>query len=140
MMARNPEELSCISIIVCDDIYRDEVSKKLIIVGTFNRITTPRFPCQHERMSVLLTLTNGRGKYDLSVAIEHEGTGEPVAEIRGPLTVQNPLGILDINMQLNKLQFPTAGKYWVTVKADEQIIGQRPISLREKPDSRRTQA
>jgi hypothetical protein len=91
-------------------------------------------------MTVLLTLTNGRGEYDLSVAIEHASTGEPVAEIRGPLTVQDPLGIFDINMQLNKLQFPTPGKYWVTVKADGQIIQQRPIFLRKRPDPEGTSA
>jgi len=134
MMAKNPEKLSCVSIIICDDIYRDEVSKKLVIVGTFNRVTAPSFPCKHGRMSVLLTLTNGRGEYDLSLAIENARTGELVAEVKGPLAVQDPLAISDINLQLHNLVFPTADKYWVMLKADEEIIGQRPFVLQANPD------
>ena len=139
MTARNPEELSCVSIIVCDDIYRDDVSKKLIIVGTFNRIIAPRFPYKHERLHVLFTLTNGRGSYDVTLAIENADTGEPVADFKGPLKIEDPLAIVDVNVRLNYLVFPSPGKYWVKLESDGQIIQQRPFVLQSASEVQETQ-
>ncbi len=129
-MEPNPEKLSCISIIICDEVYRDEVTKKLVIVGTFNRIATQGLPCQHPAMTVLFTLTNGRGKYDLSLSIEHEKTGATIAELRGPVEVTDPLMMSDVSVKLGNVTFPEAGKYWVTLKADEEIIQQRPFAIK----------
>jgi hypothetical protein len=97
-MQPNPEKRSCLSIIVCDDVYRDETTKKLVIVGAFNQIFATEFPCTHRKMVVLFTLTNGRGRYDFSLAIEHEETGEHVVDISGPMQVDNPLRIADVTI------------------------------------------
>ena len=123
----NPEKPTCVSIIVCDDVYRDEATKKLVIVGTFNFLHTPGFPCRHPGMTVLFTVTNAVGKYDLSLCVEHEQTGQKVMEISGPFEVGNPLAISDINMRLENLVFNEEGKYWVVLSADGEIIGQRPF-------------
>ena len=128
-MEPNPEKLSCISIIICDEVYRDEATKKLIIVGTFNRMRTRRLPYKHRAMTVLFTLTNGHGKYELSLSIEHERTGATIAKLGGPLEVGEPLMINDVSMTLENLRFHEAGKYWVTLKADEKIIQQRPFVI-----------
>lgn len=132
-MQPNPEKLSCLSIIVCDDVYRDEVSKKLVIVGAFNQILAPGFPCIHRKMVVLFALTNGRGQYDFSLAIEHEETGEHIVEMRGPMTIDNPLIVTDVDVALLDTSFPRSGKYWVYLKADSEIIQQRPLWVAANP-------
>lgn len=129
-MKPNPEKLTCISIIVCDEVYRDEATKKLVIIGTFNEIIAPAVPCQHPRMTVLFTLTNARGEYDLSLTIEHEKSGHQVIGFSGPMKVDEPLRISDINIELRDLVFPEVGKYWVIVKADGEIIQERPLGVR----------
>ncbi len=126
-MAKNPEKLTCISIIVCDDIYRDEQTKKLILVGTFNSITAPSLPCRHKRMSVLFTLTNARGTYDLSLSIEHVKTEQKVVEFAGPFRADDPLAIHEVHVTLENAVFPEEGKYWVSLSADGEIIQQRPL-------------
>lgn len=126
-MSKNPEKLSCVSIIICDDVYRDEATKKLIIIGTFNNIRANSTPCKHPRMVVLFTITNGHGEYDLSLSIEFERTGGLVTEFRGPLKLKDPLALYDINVTLTDMQFPEPGKYWVVLKADGEIIQQRPM-------------
>jgi len=129
-MAECPERLSCISIILCDDIYRDEATKKLVIVGTFNQITVPSLPIVHSRMCVLFSLTNGNGEYDLSLAIEHERTGQEIVRIQGPLRVDDPLSIRDLNVQFAGVEFPEEGKYWIVLKSGEEILQQRPFDVR----------
>jgi len=126
-MTANPEKLTCISVVVCDEVYRDERTKKLIAVGLFNNIVAGSVPCKHQRITVLFSLTNGRGDYNLRLAIEHEGTGSKVAEITGPFKAKDPLTIADMHVVLDGTVFPEKGKYWVTVSADGEILQQRPF-------------
>ncbi|MFH1109267.1 MAG: hypothetical protein V1790_08745 [Planctomycetota bacterium] len=126
-MKPNPEKVDCISLLVCDDVYRDEITKKLILVGAFSCINAVRLPCQHPRISVHFTLTNARGKYDLALYIENEKSGTRVVELRGPLEINDPLLISDTNVELRNIVFHESGKYWVTVEADGAILAQRPF-------------
>lgn len=132
-MAKNPEKLSCISIIVCDDVYRDERTKKMIIVGTFNQISTARLPSVHPSLNVLFSLTNGRGKYDVRVSVEHETTGEVAVEFGGSIEFNDPLAVNDVNIVLGNLMFKHAGKYWITLKSDGEILQMRPFFVNLLP-------
>lgn len=129
------EELSCISIILCDDVYRDETTKKMVIVGTFNRVGVQRLPAPHPKMCVLFSLTNGNGLYDLSLAVEHERTGNEIVRISGPLEVRDPLMITDVNVELRGVEFPEEGKYWITLRSGETVLQQRPfvVQLNAQP-------
>jgi len=129
-MGTAAEELSCISIILCDDILRDEDTKKLVLVGTFNEITASRIPFQHPRMKALFTLTNGNGEYDLSLCIEHEASGEEVVSVRGPFRIDNPLAIVDVNVGFEGVAFSEAGKHWLVIRSDGRVLQQRPFLVR----------
>lgn len=131
------EPLTCISVMICDDLYRDESTKKLIVVGAFNTISVPELPAQHPKMCVLFTLTNGRGEYDLSLTIEHERTGREILCIKGPLLIDDPLAIADVDVRLHGIVFPESGKYWVVLRCDEEIIQQRPFFVVEVDHSDR---
>ncbi len=126
-MMRNPEKLTCISIIICDCVYRDETTKKLAIIGTFNRVKTTSLPFRLSRMTVLFTVTNGKGDYDVSLSIVHEESGHEVIQMRGPMAIKDPLAISEINVELKNLIFPAGGKYWVELKADGAVLQQRPF-------------
>lgn len=131
----NPETLTCLSILVCDDVYRDESTKKQIIVGTFNRIAGHEFPIRHPKMTVLLSVTNGRGKYELKVSVVNASTDALLMEVSGPFAMDNPLNIIDINLEIVGIIFPVPGKYWVNVEVDGELIASRPIQVEkvEKP-------
>jgi hypothetical protein len=123
------ERPSCLSIIISDAVYRDEITKKLIIVGTFNTIHAQRFPHRHDHMNVLFSLTSGRRTYDVALGIENGASGASITEIHGPMRLDNPLHITDVNVELRHLEFPEPGKYWVTLKVDGEIICQRPFMV-----------
>lgn len=130
-MAFNPETLTCVSILVCDDIYRDEMTKKMVIVGTFNHVFSRALPASLPKSCILISLTNGNGEYDLSVVIEHEKSGNEIFRVGGPMTVQSPLDIVDLDIRLHDLKLPDAGKYWVQVREGARILGQRPLVVQE---------
>jgi hypothetical protein len=128
-MSQKTAPIECLAILVCDDVYRDETTKKLIIVGTFNTIHSPNFPYRHDRLSILVTMTSGRGEYKMIVAIEHASNGAALTEVGGPIRFDNPLHIADVSVQLRNLEFPQPGKYWATLRIDGEIISQRPFMV-----------
>ena len=134
-MISNPEKLTCVSLIVCERVFRDESTKNLIIVATFNQIIAQAIPCMHPALSVLMTLTNGHGKYNLELRIEHDMTSREVVQMSGPLEINDPLHVGDVHVAFKNVQFPAEGKYWVMVLADNEIIGQRPFWVTKAPNS-----
>ena len=129
-MTEAAETPTCLSIILCESIYRDEKTKNLILVGTFNRVrAVTGFPLQHPKACVLFTLTGGPGQYDVSLTVEHEETSQALLEMRGPMTLTDPLSINDFVVELHGLQFPEPGKYWIVLKANEAILNQRPLEV-----------
>ena len=128
-MPPNPELPECIAIILCDDIFRDERTKKLVIVGTFNDIRAHSFPTVHRQLKVLFTLTNARGKYNIALSIENARTGDAIMTLEGPAELSDPLKIFDFDIGIVDLPIPEAGKYWVTLRADGEIIAQRPFTV-----------
>lgn len=132
-MTKAIEKPTCISIVACDEIYRDESTNKLVIAGTFNQVTVSQLPAKLERMAVFCTLTNGRGRCELALTIEHESTGQEIARLSGPATFGDPLAISDLDVRFRGLQFPAEGKYWITILADEEPLQQRPLFVRVAP-------
>ena len=52
------------------------------------------------------------------------------------MKIEDPLSIHDTNVALQNIRFPEEGKYWVVLRADEEIIQQRPFTV-SKPSERR---
>ena len=127
-MAKNPERPTCLAIILCDDIYRDIQTKKMVIVGTFNEIKSQKYPAKHGRLKILFTLTDAKGEYDISLAIENARTGNEILRLDGKATLKDPLQIADFDVGIMNLFLPEAGKYWVTLKVDGELITQRPFN------------
>ena len=129
-MVEPKDKLTCVAMVVCDGIFRDERTGKAILVGAFSTIACEGFPALHHQLAVFFTITNGNGEYDLSLSIEEETTGNSLVTLRGPLTVKNPLEITDIDVHFRHVEFPSPGKYWITLKSDGEIINHRPILLK----------
>ena len=118
---------ACISIVLCDAVYRDEETKKLVLAGVFNAVGVKEFPYTHPRMQVLFTLTNGRGTFDISLSIEDASTGKVMYEATGPFVSDSPLRVCDVNTEVVDVPFLAPGKYWVVLRSGTQLLAQRPF-------------
>ncbi len=128
-MSESHELPECLSIVICDRIYRDEKTKNLILAGTFNTISLRSIPSLAPPMSVLFTLTQGRGNYDMALKIEHADSNEAILEMRGPLALTDPLQIADFHVDLAGIEFRSAGKYFVSIYIDGAPIKMRPFTV-----------
>lgn len=114
----------CRAVVLCDVIYRDEVSKKLILVGTFHTIYALQLPCTHPAMSLYLALNEGKGEYGFRIVFEHTETQQKVLETRAPLAFQDPNELIEVNAPFAGVTFVNAGRYDVQVWTDDDLIGQ----------------
>jgi len=118
-----------VMLVVCDKAYRDSESGNMVLAGTFNAIHSKTFPVRFASMDVVFTLTDGRGRFEACLRIEHAATGEAVFEIKGPMALDDPLAIHDYNVRLHQVIFPEPGKYVVELLIDGMPINSRPLML-----------
>lgn len=123
-----------LAMIICDMIIRDELSKKLSLIGVFSVIHGAQVPLVlGGGMHLYVALTDGRGEYQNRVAIRHLETDQVVFQAEGPLMFQNPQQVVELNLRLPQVQFPAWGAYEITLHCDNQQIGSRTFMVRPLP-------
>ena len=122
--AKRPKPI-VLSINICDTIIRDEVTKKVSLIGLFNAIKADTFPSTHPLFHVYVALTNGHGPYKTSLRIVTVEKGDVLINIDGDLNLANPLQVVELNIGLQGLRFSNPGKYSVQVLCDGEPIGAR---------------
>ncbi len=125
---RKPEPC-VLSINVCDNVIRDEATKKVSLIGLFNTIKANSFPCKHPLMHVYVALTNGHGKCKTEIRFLSLKDNKPIAWMEGELDFQNPLQVAELNMCWQNLTFEKEGEYEVEVRCDGTRIQARKFMV-----------
>ena len=116
---------SVMSVNICDMIIRDELTKKVSLIGLFNTIRANSFPFRHPQLHIHITLTNGHGSYQAEVRFTNAELGKPIAGMRGELVFKSPLQIVEMNLFWQRLNFEKPGDYIVEILCDGELIGTR---------------
>ena len=77
----------CIGIILCDAAYQIAGRSNLIIIKPFHPVSVPGCPCRFPRITVLYTVMDGHGTYDIELAVAHTRTGRDVLTAKDQYTV-----------------------------------------------------
>jgi hypothetical protein len=129
--------LKCLGIVLSDSAYRIANQTNLIIVNTFNTLRVPSCPCRFPRITVLYSVTDGHGAYEMELGIVRAETGKDVMTAKDRYAVSNPLSIGDVHVIFRNVPLPERGKYWVEVRCNGELIGQRPFFVDIAKPSRR---
>jgi hypothetical protein len=132
-----------LSVNICDTIIRDEITKKVSLIGIFNIIGAANFPCTHHQMHIYITMTNGHGKYKTFIRFVHLASGEVIAGMEGQLDFISPLQVVEVNLQWQNLKFNKPGDYEVEVLCDGirtgarkfVVVGQQPNMPQQPPEN-----
>ncbi len=122
------------SINVCDEIIRDEISKKISLIGLFSQIQTATFPTHHPSLHVYVSLTDGHGDYEGELRFVSEEDDNVIASMKGKVPFQNPLQTVELNFAINNLKFETPGKYRVEFLCGGEPVGSKQFIV-SGPDS-----
>jgi len=122
-----------LAINVCDTIIRDEHTKKVSLIGLFSAIHARTFPAVHPSMCVYIALTNGHGTCKLDVRFNRASDNQIVADMQGEIEFEDPLKVIELNLELQSLTFEKPGEHNVEVLCDGQHIGSRKFFVNQIP-------
>ena len=114
------EKPTCISIVICSEVIEDKRTNNKTLVGLFNRIQTPQFPCQHLRMFVVASLTNGIGKWPITIRITSPSQNE-MMRLEGEVDSNDPLAVMDIVLEIKGMVLQEAGVHFVDLYVGKEV-------------------
>jgi hypothetical protein len=121
----------CKAILLCDQAIVEAVTGKVSLVGIFDRFALRRFPGPIRPFTAFLQLTDGIGKYDIT--IEVHDLREDVVLARAPvvsLEFKDRAGKANLMIPVPPLHLKHAGGYDFVVLADGQEIDRQQFLAR----------
>jgi hypothetical protein len=118
-----------LAIVICDQIIEDKLSHKKSLIGIFNQIATPTFPCRHPRMAVFVSLTEGRDAYAVRLRMVHEETGASIGEVKGQIQFADIHMVAELNFELLNVTFPHPGLYSIEFYCDDSLVLERRFQV-----------
>ena len=118
-----------LAILVSDLILRDEATKKLSLIGLFNRITAGSFPCRHPEMCVFVSLTDGHGTCPGQLRLVNRATENALAALEGKVAFPNPKAVVEMNFYFRGVVFAEPGEYSFDFYCSGELIGSRPFQV-----------
>lgn len=118
-----------LAIVICDQIIEDKQTRKKSLIGIFNQIGTNNFPCRHPRMSVYVSLTEGRGQYAVRLRIAQEDSGQTVGEVQGQIQFGDIHAVAELKFDLLNVNFPSPGLYAIEFYCDDMLILERRFQV-----------
>lgn len=122
---------------VCD--YSEELSGKLVIIGTFDTIWANSFPATHPTFSVaarFLFSENELGNHIFKLFFRDENNFDFFKSIEGKINVPKPsygqYTAIQLTLNLGNIKFESAGKYYIELYFDDELKRKQIIYLREK--------
>ena len=117
--------------VLCDDVRREE-NGKFILIGLFEAINSKKFPATHPSMYIVNRWCKGEGNFTQQIRIVNTKDKSIVFQ-----TDEQVFELSDIDRhhtlisRFNNLVFPNAGKYWLEVLLDKELLLNYPIILKE---------
>jgi len=117
--------------VLCDDVRREE-NGKFILIGLFEAINARKFPATHATLFVVNRWCKGEGTFTQRIRIINPKDKSVVFHTDNQVF---ELGDIDRHHTLvsrfSNLVFPEAGKYWVDILLDNELILNYPLLLKE---------
>jgi len=119
-----------LSLLLAERIYQDRETGKWIVAGIFSNINAQGVPFTHDTIEIFFQVTNVSGPVDLHIKLEHADTGTVLLDVSGQLQSQSPLEVIHQRLVLRRVPFQRAGKYWVQLISEGEILMQVPLHVR----------
>ena len=122
------------AMILCDNIVRDEMTKKLYLLGTFTNLWVPAYPSKYPRpIAIYLALSDAEGEYDLTLTMRHTDTREVWHKHTFKVNFPNPLTTAEVNIVLGGLTIRRKGKLDFELAANGKRLGIRQVMVAHPP-------
>ena len=98
--------------LIADSVIQDRSTGKWSVVGIFDQIYAPKFPCQHGALAIYVKLSDALGKYAVRVEFRDVGEDRLVSAFEGiNLEVKDRLKGPEFGVPTHGLPLEKPGKY-----------------------------
>ncbi len=125
-----------VAFVVCDSIIEDRKTGKKTLVGIFNRVNSRSFPCKHPALSVFVSLTGGRGRYQAQLQCVKSAEDRPILQLEGLIDFDNPKAVVELGFNIHGLSFPEPGAYDFQFLCDGELKMTRPFEVLQVGEER----
>jgi hypothetical protein len=130
-----PGSPQCLAIILCEGVVEDVRSRNKCILNTFNCVWARTFPVAHDRMTVFVSLTDGRGESPIQVRFMQDAASDQriLFELGGAIRFPSPLDVVDVTFDLRNVPVPEAGNYAIQILVGGTLVGERRLVAKVIP-------
>lgn len=118
-------------LVACDMLIEDKQSSKKSLIGLFDRLYAGTFPCTHPAMTVMVSLTSGRGDYPCELVCRHADSETVAFSAKGKIAFREPSQVLDLVFHLKGVRFTKPGTYWLHFLVDDVPVLMRPLFIQK---------
>jgi len=128
--------------LVADRVIREQGTNKVYVLGTFDRILSPRFPTRHDTLNVYLALTEGTpGEHEGKLQIVYIDDKSDVMGERELLSMKgalkfsaDKLQVVELVMELRGVIFPRPGTLEIRFSVGAELIEWRRFRVEQLPE------
>lgn len=122
------------AMLLCDSVITEIGTNKKSLIGIFENIYAPAFPCNHYHLSVYIKFTSAQGKYHFKLELVDISNDKIIGkgEIPG-LNVSDKLGSYELAFNLMGLKFGHEGKYEFRIFADNKFLDSKIFNVVKTP-------
>ncbi len=127
--------------VLCDDVAeREDAAAAFDLIGVRTHIVAPAFPYEHPQLWVYLQVTGHESTAEGRVVIYDSDDNEIATSQSQFVTFTGPLDFLHLFFPFADCTFSGPGVYYVQVKFDGKIVGERALHLIEEEGGSNGQA
>ena len=117
-----------LALLTADRVIVEKNDKKGII-GTFNRLASPKFPARFPQWWIYASVANLVGTHSFTLFIAEDETGKRIFNAAGNVEIQDVSQVVELTIPVAKCTFPTAGSYTVLFELDGAQVGARILKV-----------
>lgn len=117
------------AMLVCDQVIKDEATKKSSIIGVFDKIFAGEFPAAHAALTVYVSVIDAEGVYRLRLEMVRVHDAMTIGRGEAEVAVGDRFSPAEWMFDLRGLVFHGPGAYEFRLWANDRFIGSKSFSV-----------
>jgi hypothetical protein len=118
-----------LGLVLCDPVIIEEGTRKVSVIGAFNRLEGRAFPFVPSPFCVLATLTGAQGEGRLTLTVIQLETDEEVYSLTRQVAFPDRFAEGRVLFRLADCSFPAPGVYISTLTVDDDWVAHRRLRI-----------
>jgi len=117
------------AMLVCDQVIKDQATRKASLIGIFDKILAFKFPADHARLTVFVSVRDAEGDYRLRLEMVRIRDGMTIGRGEGQVSVADRFSPAEWVFELMGLRFDEPGPYEFRLWANDRHVGSKSFSV-----------